>query len=31
MDIRAELTYTKKRQIGVGQGLNSEVFLAFDP
>ncbi len=30
MDIRAELTYTKKRQIGVGQGMNSEVFLAFD-
>lgn len=31
MDVRAEITYTKQKQIGVGQGMNSQVFLAFDP
>ena len=31
MDIRAALTYTRLRQIGAGQGMNSEVYLANDP
>lgn len=31
MDIRAEITYVRRGQIGVGQGMNSEVYKAFDP
>jgi eukaryotic-like serine/threonine-protein kinase len=31
MDVLAEITYQKIRRIGVGEGMNSEVFLAFDP
>ena len=31
MQIRAELQYDRGNQIGVGQGVNSEVFLADDP
>lgn len=31
MDIRAEITYTRRYQIGVGQGMNSEVYNGFDP
>ena len=31
MDVLAEIRYQKIRPIGVGQGMNSEVFLAFDP
>lgn len=31
MKVQATVEYTKKRRIGVGQGLNSEVFLVHDP
>jgi serine/threonine protein kinase len=31
MDVLAEITYQKIRRIGVGEGMNSEVFPAFDP
>jgi eukaryotic-like serine/threonine-protein kinase len=31
MDVIGTITYAKLRQIGVGQGMNSEVFLASDP
>jgi serine/threonine protein kinase len=31
MQVVAEIQYEKRHQIGVGQGMNSEVFLAFDP
>lgn len=31
MNVVASISYTKKRQIGQGQGMNSEVFVAFDP
>lgn len=31
MDVLAEIRYRKIRPIGVGEGMNSEVFLAFDP
>ena len=31
MDVLAEIRYKKIRRIGVGEGMNSEVFLAFDP
>ena len=31
LDVLAEIRYQKMRPIGVGQGMNSEVFLAFDP
>jgi len=30
MDIRAEITYDRQCQIGVGQGMNSEVYRGFD-
>lgn len=31
MDVLAEIRYQKIREIGVGEGMNSKVFLAFDP
>jgi serine/threonine protein kinase len=31
MDVYAEIRYTKKQQIGVGQGMNSKVYRAEDP
>jgi serine/threonine protein kinase len=31
MKVIGSISYTKLRQIGVGQGMNSEVFLAKDP
>jgi eukaryotic-like serine/threonine-protein kinase len=31
MDVLAEIRYQKIRRIGVGEGMNSEVFLAFAP
>lgn len=31
MKITGEITYTRKKQIGVGQGMNSTVYLADDP
>jgi eukaryotic-like serine/threonine-protein kinase len=31
MEVLAEIRYRKIRPIGVGEGMNSEVFLAFDP
>jgi len=31
MDVRGEITYTRIREIGMGQGRNSHVFLAHDP
>jgi len=31
MDVLAEIRYSKIRRIGVGEGMNSVVFLAFDP
>ena len=31
MDVIGTITYTKQRQIGVGEGMNSEVFIATDP
>ncbi|OFW10394.1 MAG: hypothetical protein A3H96_02265 [Acidobacteria bacterium RIFCSPLOWO2_02_FULL_67_36] len=31
MDVIGTIRYTKRRQIGVGEGMNSEVFLAVDP
>ena len=31
MDVLAAIQYKKVQPIGVGQGMNSEVFLAFDP
>ena len=31
MDVLAEIRYQKIRPIGIGEGMNSEVFLAFDP
>jgi serine/threonine protein kinase len=31
MEVLAEIRYEKIRQIGVGEGMNSEVFRAFDP
>jgi eukaryotic-like serine/threonine-protein kinase len=31
MLIKAEIEYEKKKQIGIGQGMNSSVFLAHDP
>lgn len=31
MDVYGSIRYTKQREIGVGQGMNSKVFLAVDP
>lgn len=31
MEVHGTISYTKIRRIGVGQGMNSEVFLATDP
>lgn len=31
MLVKGEITYTRKREIGVGQGMNSHVYLADDP
>jgi len=31
VDVLAEIRYQKIRPIGIGEGMNSEVFLAFDP
>lgn len=31
MNVVASIAYEKRRQIGQGQGMNSEVFVAFDP
>jgi eukaryotic-like serine/threonine-protein kinase len=31
MDVLAEIRYQKIREIGVGEGMNSKVFLAYDP
>jgi serine/threonine protein kinase len=31
MNVKASISYTKIRQLGVGAGMNSEVFLANDP
>ncbi|MGO9086807.1 MAG: serine/threonine-protein kinase [Candidatus Sulfotelmatobacter sp.] len=31
LDVLAEIRYQKMRPIGIGQGMNSEVFLVFDP
>lgn len=31
MDVIGTIRYTKVRQIGIGEGMNSEVFLAVDP
>lgn len=31
MNVVASISYTKRQQIGQGQGMNSEVFVAFDP
>ncbi len=31
MLVKGEISYTRKREIGVGQGMNSHVYLADDP
>lgn len=31
MDVIGTIRYTKRQQIGIGEGMNSEVFLAVDP
>lgn len=31
MDVVGTITYTKQRQVGVGEGMNSQVFIATDP
>jgi eukaryotic-like serine/threonine-protein kinase len=31
MEVLAEISYTKVKQIGIGQGMNSKVYLADDP